>query len=334
MRLSALSVGIALLCQLSGASVTGWQLAFFDNFDTLNTSVWHVADNFTHSSYEYAEGSELQLYTKDNVYIEQGKLVLRTTHDPTTASSYGNNSRNYTSGWVESRRGSDRWAPHPPNEGFAQAFGRFEIRARLPDPTFPQIWPAIWMMPEPELTVPPELCWPAGGEIDIMELWGQRDGNRVFSTLHYSNVSNSIHCGGSSDLCKGHVGGWPSAGSPAMDWSAEFHVWAVEWNSTSLSFFVDNHMLGSVDSSQVEVPQTPFYFILNTAICGADWCKEAPGPSQETVYHYVDWVKAYVPALGPGCCTSSEDCPSSYCMIDPLKVAPYSCHGTTGCRSP
>ena len=26
------------------------------------------------------------------------------------------------------------------------------------------------MMPQPNLTVPPNLCWPAGGEIDIMEV--------------------------------------------------------------------------------------------------------------------------------------------------------------------
>jgi len=326
--LVALTV-LTLLFQLSGVSSSDWQLVFFDDFDHLNTSVWSVADNFTHSSYELSKGSELQLYTKDNVYIERGNLVLRTKYDPATAASYGNNSRTHTSGWVESSPQGHHWAPHPPKPGFAQAFGRFEIRARLPDPNFAQIWPAIWMMPDGERTVPPHACWPSGGEIDIMELWGQRNDNRVFSTLHYSNVSNADHCGSKGDLCKGHIGGYPAAGAPAIDWSADFHVWAVEWTATNLTFFVDDHMIGYADSTQVAVPQTPFYFIINTAICGAFWCRTT-GPPTTTVYHYIDWIKAYIPAaLEPGCCKSNDDCPKSYCMIDPTKAAPYSCHGAS-----
>lgn len=57
---------------------TGLTLVFEDDFlgDSLNSSIWCVADNYTHSTYSYnGTGplpSELQLYTKDEVYVENG----------------------------------------------------------------------------------------------------------------------------------------------------------------------------------------------------------------------------------------------------------------------
>eukprot|EP00041_Stephanoeca_diplocostata_P021410 m.498746 g.498746 ORF g.498746 m.498746 type:complete len:370 (+) comp21822_c0_seq55:96-1205(+) len=295
-------------------------LVFEDDFqgDRLNTSVWCVADNYTHSTYEYnGTGplpSELQLYTKDEVYVENGNLVLRTRYRPDVARKYGNNGRNYTSGWVESSvyggpSVPDRGSPSPiatdaPNwcdgnarSGFTQRFGKFQIRAKLPNGTaFKSIWPALWMMPEPATTQPPHLCWPAAGEIDIMESWGGLNNNQVDSTFHWTPKGGASPntCGGSNDACKGHVGAYPTPGSPPIDFSADFHVWELSWTPAALSFSVDGIHIGTATSKDVLVPQTPFFFIFNTAICGSSWCSASAGqlPKEDT-FMYIDSVKVW-----------------------------------------
>ena len=49
--------------------------------------------------------------------------------------------------------------------GFAQKFGRFEVKAKLNHG--PGSWPAHWLLPED--TMEPGCGWPYSGEIDIME---------------------------------------------------------------------------------------------------------------------------------------------------------------------
>ena len=69
-------VALAVLLASAAASAASseWILTFEDEFDgeALNTSRWNVADNMTHGP------EELQLYVKDEVYLEKGNLVLRT----------------------------------------------------------------------------------------------------------------------------------------------------------------------------------------------------------------------------------------------------------------
>ena len=97
----------------------------------------------------------------DTVSVGDGVLTL-TTRRRTAVSSSGK-VYNFTSGWVESK-----------SKAF-QAYGRFEVRAKLPSPSsgrkgmWPDAWPAHWLMPEPTTSHPPNICWPVGGEIDIME---------------------------------------------------------------------------------------------------------------------------------------------------------------------
>ena len=55
------------------------------------------------------------------------------------------------------------------------------------DPSFCSIWPAHWLMPEPEFSIPPNVCWPVGGEIDITEMYGCTGGSPVYGTLHYGD---------------------------------------------------------------------------------------------------------------------------------------------------
>jgi beta-glucanase (GH16 family) len=107
---------------------------------------------------------------------------------------------NYTSGWVDS------------NFLFGQREGRWEVRAKLPDPSRQAIWPAIWLMNCGSSALAsagdtgthavrsesscrgPELCWPRAGEIDIMEMVGMQQNGSVLSTYHWAHECNVDQC--------------------------------------------------------------------------------------------------------------------------------------------
>eukprot|EP00042_Codosiga_hollandica_P021678 m.76875 g.76875 ORF g.76875 m.76875 type:complete len:284 (-) comp50464_c0_seq1:26-877(-) len=251
-----------------GSSSQNWTLTWQDEFpgSSLNTSNWTPANDYLHQS------QELNLYFAYNVWVENGSLVLRTQYDPQV---YDGQQFQFTSGQVDSQG------------KFFQKFGRFDISAKLPSNSFCSIWPANWMMPEPEFTVPPNVCWPVGGEIDIMEFWGCWNDDLVNGTIHYATQCDQ-------DL--DHIShGYPNASTPPIDWSADYHVFSVEWDTEQISWFVDGNFYGQRYQNDAPspygaiIPQTPFYMILNTAI---SWWTPPP-PTDLTVYMYIDYVRAY-----------------------------------------
>jgi beta-glucanase (GH16 family) len=239
---------LALVCLVTGCAAQdtrlpareGWVLAWNDEFDgpAIDTDKWRV---------EYAavvKNEELQFYIDDEVYIEDGCLVLRSRER-----EFGG--REYTSGLVDTQH------------RFAQVFGRFEVRAQLP--TGQGVWPAHWMLPEDHPAWPPE--------IDIMEALG-----------HEPNVVHLTH----------HWGTWPNNASRGVahqgpDFSDGFHTFAIEWSPKRIDWFIDDAL---AFTSTADIPQIPFYVILNTAI-GGHW----PGHPDETPtfpqHHRIDYVRVY-----------------------------------------
>ena len=130
-------------------------------------------------------------------------------------------------------------------------------------------WPAHWLMPEPTTSVPPNVCWPVGGEIDIMEGFYPRGGNNkpketsIYMTYHWAK-----ECG--KDLFDGKNEMFPPKASKLVpiDWT-KLHTFTVEWNETAISWFVDgakHHQRVTGEPASLFIPQHPFYMILNTAI--------------------------------------------------------------------
>ncbi len=144
-------------------------------------------------------------------------------------------------------------------------------------------------MPEPETSIPPNVCWPVGGEIDIMESYGCAINGDIQGTLHYGT-----DCG--EDLNNGVTANYPNASSPSINFSEDFHVFTVEWDSEQISWYVDGNFYEQRSQSEQpepHIPQTPFYVILNTGI--SSWTPP-PAPQSPTVYHIIDYVRAYQPA--------------------------------------
>ncbi len=217
----------------------GWHLVWSDEFDgdTVDTTKWRIEDA------ALIKNNELQYYAPDDVYVEDGRLVLRSQRRPMGG-------RQYTSGLVDTRG------------KFAQAFGRIEIRAKLPKTQ--GMWPAHWMLPD-------DGSWPP--EIDIMESVGHQPTFMVMSL---------------------HTGTWPELETQNQeilgpDLSADFHTFGLEWEPGRMSWLVDGEEKFRVTN---DVPAKPFYLILNTAIGGM----MGGDPDETTVfpqYHYIDYVRVY-----------------------------------------
>lgn len=249
------------------------ELVFSDEFDgpagsTPDASRW-TSDPGT------AQNNELQVYTQDaNTRMDgNGNLVIEARREETPGTTCpvdplsGSTTCQYTSGRINTYG------------TFDFTYGRVEARIQLPSGQ--GLWPAFWMLGSSFYD--DGRPWPYTGEIDIMEHVGLEP-NVVHSTLHAPAYFGAGGYGDSFDL-----------GEPA---NADFHTFALDWDSQGMVFTVDDQVVHTVDREELETTVGPwvfdndFFLILNTAV-GGDW----PGPPDgSTVFPQqmrVDYVRVY-----------------------------------------
>ena len=214
--------------------------------------------------------NELQYYTDrpENVAVGDGMLRI-TARDEDFAGSA------YTSARVVSRG------------LFAQAGGRFEIRAALP--LGRGLWPAIWMLPEAGSYG----GWAASGEIDIMEARGQHPG-RIDGTIHYGGAwPSNVYSG------KGYA-------FPRGQSIADFNTYAVEWDITptpAIRWYVNDNLFSTQTqwwSSGGGYPapfDRPFHLLLNLAV-GGNYVGSPDASTPFPAAMQVDYVRAYRRQVG------------------------------------
>lgn len=227
----------------------GWNLVFVDEFDgagrEVNTAKWNVDDG------PNAANNELQWYSRDNVFVENGNLVLKS--EPRWINGY-----QFASGKVTT---AGKFSPR---------YGRFEIRAKLPSGQ--GIWPAHWLLPYGH--------WPP--EIDITELIGSQPWNLVTSYHRAPLPAGCVYpwdCG----MTYNATINW------GVDWTANWHTFALEWNWWGIKWFVDGV---EVFASYSKPPDEPMFLILNTAI-GGNWPGWPDGSTRWPQWHLIDFVRVY-----------------------------------------
>jgi len=158
---------------------------------------------------------------------------------------------------------------------FDQAYGRFE--ARIKSPWGPGIWPAFWLLGSNVETI----GWPQCGEIDIMEIRGQKP-DMMNGTLHGPGYS------GGSSITK-------TFALENSRFDVDFHLFAVEWGEGYIDFFVDNTLYQRLTPATVKgewVFDQPFFILLNVAVGG----NYLGFPTDQTPFPqtmFVDYVKVY-----------------------------------------
>jgi beta-glucanase (GH16 family) len=261
----------------ASAAPDGWNLTWSDEFDgaTLDAAKWTTWGPSTPGPYN----NERQEYLPQQVSVAGGNLVITATNQP-YSSQYGN--YNYRSGRVESI--------------FAQHYGRWEFRAKLPGTK--GTWPALWLLPDVD-----QYPWPTQGEIDILENRGHEP-NLTSSAFHFdrnSSPSTTDHQYVTEDQTTARFG-------QAVNYFSDFHTYAVEWDAQKLRLFVDDvnwytvYNSGNFSGSDgttvggfLASQTAPMQAIMNVAV-GGDFIPPNQQPDGSSVWPQqmlVDYVRVY-----------------------------------------
>ena len=278
MRTLVSAFGVALLTASScgGGTIaqppilpptSGFTLVWSDEFSSANGS----APDSTKWTYDLGGGGwgnqELQSYTSrpQNVQMQKGNLVITALQENYTGTD--GIARNYTSARLKSQN------------LFAQAYGRFEARIKIPRGQ--GIWPAFWMLGN-DIS---QNGWPKCGEIDIMENIGREPGI-IHGSLHGpSSVAPTSDRTSTIFL---------PAGQNYVD---DLHVYAIEWEPGAVRFYLDSSNYATFTEDQWPsggqwVFDHPFFIILNLAVGGV-WPGNPGSTTQFPQQMLVDYVRVY-----------------------------------------
>ena len=160
---------------------------------------------------------------------------------------------------------------------FAQAYGRFEARIRIPRGQ--GLWPAFWMLGADIDSI----GWPRCGEIDIMENIG-REPAIAHGTLHGPGYSGAGGIGRADTL---------SVGAFADD----FHIFSVAWRPNDIRWYVDGRQYHRMTSADLPpgakwVFDHPFFLLLNVAV-GGGWPGDPDASTTFPQQMLIDYVRVY-----------------------------------------
>ena len=112
-----------------------------------------------------------------------------------------------SSGWQTYKSGAVHTAGSPKIR-----YGYIEMRAKVPPGK--GLWPAFWLEPEPGVE---------DSEIDVMEILG-RDPRRTYMWLHMGKATSPNQ---------------PHTSFRGPDFSADYHIFAIDWEPNSIVWYVD-----------------------------------------------------------------------------------------------
>jgi hypothetical protein len=158
---------------------------------------------------------------------------------------------------------SSRDRDGPDGHGFAQQYGYFEMRAKLP--AGPGTWPAFWLIGI-DKTV-------ASAELDIMEEYG------AFPDSYHANAQ--FHKDG------GHEGVGERIVVPSGLMSREFNTYGAKIDRDVVIFYFNRQQVWQTPTLQYF--RQPMYILLDLALGGGWPIDRTPNPS----VMQVDYVKAF-----------------------------------------
>jgi beta-glucanase (GH16 family) len=254
--LNALLIGLALLsCKKEmvdtpatlSATYSAEQNISHDALSSKYKLVWSDEFNYTglpnpaYWGYEegYVRNNETQYYVANSIAnsnVKNGVLTITSLYDKT-------NAHPVTSASVITLNKVN------------MKYGRIEVRAKMP--TGSGTWPAIWLLGSNR----PAVGWPACGEIDIMEWLGYAP----------QFISGSIHTIAPTGSSTSKVTPYFVLNYKSL--SSQFHVYAIEWNSTAIKYYYDNTNYATYKATQMPGSEwqpftKPFYLLLNLAMGG------------------------------------------------------------------
>ncbi len=267
--------GLLLLSTTALAQTGGYTLVWSDEFSgtgPISPDLWF------HQTQLPAGGSwfnnEQQHYTNriENSSVANGFLKIVAKKESFTNQGF---TKQYTSARLNSK--------------FAFTYGRVDVRAKLP--TGAGTWPAIWMLGK-NINEPGGFFssqfgttnWPATGEIDIMEHWGNNP-NVIHGSIHTTSSSgNTIN---TKTINVSQV-------------STTFHIYSMIWDEEKIQFLVDDVLFYTYNPPVKNASTWPFdkpqYLLLNIAMGGVGGTID-PAFTESSME--IDYVKVYQKGVTP-----------------------------------
>ncbi len=190
-----------------------------------------------------------------------------------------------------------------------QSWGRARIEARAAVPSIDGAWPAFWLMGDGydgthatdrsvAMSYYDQMAsyWPACGEVDIFEHRNMDDG--MVQNVFWDTRSEFLTWNGDT------IANDPSTyrsplGKPPFD-ATQFHVYAVEWTATTMSWFIDGELVKTRDISGADPEEygadRKFFILFNLALGGESTAFTkglSPAQADYPIKMYVDWVRVY-----------------------------------------
>ena len=221
-----------------------WLLTFSDEFNQkeLEFPKWSLHDPWGH-----ARNRESQAWIPGAVQLQGGHARLTARREP---ARYDGQNREYTSGIITTY-GS-----------FAQLYGRFEIRCRLPAGL--GFESKFWLLPVPSGEVP---------SIDVLDFIGSEPSKARFAN-HWGDEKTE----------RSYSGIWSTPGL-----SKDFHLFAIEWDKDKIVWFVDGtERFRSVDG----VPHQPLYLVASLAV-GGTGPKWPDSTTPFPAFFDIDYIRVY-----------------------------------------
>jgi beta-glucanase (GH16 family) len=298
-----------------------WNLVFNDEFDALlDLTKWKVVD-FNESNHLRRAG----FYSNDNVFVENGNLVIRTNYQDNGL--YG---KGWYTGWVETSKNTSKNYETPNYVGFNAKGGYFETRAIVPNSV--GIWSAFWMMPDNnDYGSEREVLNSAldGAEIDIMEspykYLGGIMTEKATPVVHadeyssYDKLSDDYVVSDENNPYYEYLKSYSGKNYYVPNMYTKYHTYGVEWSidtnpqNSYIRFYIDSYMTFEVGASwairqlgksiDMLIPEVYEYLLLSVEVGGTNdgvnvtpgaWCGNPDVNDKSKNYDFlVDYVRVY-----------------------------------------
>jgi beta-glucanase (GH16 family) len=253
-----------------------WTCTFDDEFSSyrIDASKWTVV---TTAASGITGGGACFVNSSQNIHQFAGHLYLtvrKVTAPIRCIKPHGSVAASYTAATVATA-GS-----------FAQAYGRFSIRAKFPAATVAGLHSALWLWPKDATKFG---AWPRSGEIDIGEEYSLH-ADRVVPYVHYVYDPRTVNLGTNTNV--------PTNNYCLVKQVNQWHVYTVEWTPRTITIFYDNQIC-LIDNYVAAAPLrngAPFnqpFFVALTQSLGIAANSYVPGSTPLPATTQVDWVRVW-----------------------------------------
>ena len=255
-----------------------WKLVWSDEFNGSgrpDPASWNFEEGFVRNH-------EDQWYQADNAWQEDGLLIIEARREDRPNPTYRANGRY----WGQQRERIQYSSACITTMGKREfLYGRLEVSARIP--TASGAWPAIW-------TLGKDMEWPSCGEIDQMEFYRINGVPHILANAAWGNDRRYQAVWNSRRVPFSHF----TQLDP--DWALKFHVWRMDWDTTSIRLYLDDELLNEIPLSttingtigrHVNPFTRPQYILLNLALGG-----DNGGPIDNAAFpmrYEIDYVRIY-----------------------------------------